>query len=91
MSELFPTTVRFSAFSITYNIPNAIFGGTAPFIAAALVTSTGNDFMPAIYIIAAGVVSLIGTIMLKETAHLPLKIGRGESRPDAARSNMPAD
>ena len=90
LSELFPTTVRFSAFSITYNIPNAVFGGTAPFVAAALVTSTGNDFMPASYIVAAGVVSLIGTIMLKETAHSPLKIAHSESQPDDGRSMTPA-
>ena len=32
MTELFPSRIRASATSISYNIPYAIFGGTAPMV-----------------------------------------------------------
>lgn len=42
MTELFPRRVRVTAASISYNLPFALFGGTAPMVAAWLVRQTGN-------------------------------------------------
>ncbi len=70
--ELFPTQVRYTALSVGYNIPVAIFGGFAPFIATWLIQSTGNPLSPAFYVIAASLVTLVTMVWVKETAFEPL-------------------
>lgn len=57
LAELFPTKVRYSGFGIAFNTANALFGGTAPFIATALLDGTGNDLAPAWYLAVAGAAS----------------------------------
>ncbi len=71
--ELFPTSVRYTALSVGYNIPVAIFGGFAPFIATWLIQSTGNPLSPAFYVIAASLATLVTMVWVKETAFEPLK------------------
>jgi MFS transporter, MHS family, proline/betaine transporter len=71
--ELFPTKVRYTALSVGYNIPVAIFGGFAPFIATWLIQSTGNPLSPAFYVIAASLATLVTMIWVKETAFAPLE------------------
>ena len=71
--ELFPTQVRYTALSVGYNIPVAIFGGFAPFIATWLIQSTGNPLSPAFYVIAASLVTLVTMVRVKETAFEPLR------------------
>jgi MHS family proline/betaine transporter-like MFS transporter len=66
--EIFPTKVRNSGYSIGYNLPFAIFGGTAPLIATYLIKITGDINSPAFYLIAAALVAFIVGITLKETA-----------------------
>ena len=48
----FPTASRYGAMGIAYNFSVAIFGGTTPFIVAALIGATGDDMMPAYYLMA---------------------------------------
>jgi len=71
--ELFPTRVRYTALSVGYNVPVAIFGGFAPFIATWLIQSTGNPLSPAFYVIAASLATLITMAWVKETAFEPLQ------------------
>ncbi|KAF0184446.1 MAG: MFS transporter [Hyphomonadaceae bacterium] len=42
--ELFPTRIRYTAFSLPYNVGTGWFGGLAPVTALAIVTATGNIF-----------------------------------------------
>src|SRR5438045_9780110 len=72
-TELFPTRVRYTALSIGYNIAVAVFGGFAPFIATFLVQQTGSTTAPAIYVIAAAIVTLIILLRTRETAFQPLR------------------
>lgn len=73
LPALFPTRARYAGFAISYNVSTALFGGTAPLVATYLVSSTGNQFMPAFYVMAAAVVSLIPILLMAETAGRPLK------------------
>lgn len=57
--ELFPTRVRSSAFSSSYNIGVAVFGGTAPFVNTFLATRSGLDVAPAFYLTFGALVSLV--------------------------------
>jgi MHS family proline/betaine transporter-like MFS transporter len=50
----------------------AIFGGTTPFIIAALIVGTGNDMMPAFYLIGTSLIGAVAIYFLKESANRPL-------------------
>jgi len=71
--EIFPTKIRNSGYSIGYNLPFAIFGGTAPLISTFLIKTTNNINSPSFYLIAAALVAFLVGITLKETAKEPLK------------------
>lgn len=68
MAEILPAGVRCSASAIGYNICMGLFGGTTPLVATYLVSRTADDFTPAYYLIATGVISLIVTFTVPETA-----------------------
>jgi MHS family proline/betaine transporter-like MFS transporter len=72
-AELFPTRVRYTALSIGYNVAVAIFGGFAPFIATWLIRETGDPLAPALYVIAAAVITFAIVARMRETAFAPLK------------------
>jgi MHS family proline/betaine transporter-like MFS transporter len=73
LAELFPTRVRFSGFAFSFNTANALFGGTAPFIATWLIQVTGNKAAPAWYLLGAAAVALVAIIASRETAHHALQ------------------
>lgn len=70
--ELFPTRVRYSALSISYQVCIAIFGGFASFIATLLITLTGNLAAPAFFVIGTAIISFLATLTFRETANTPL-------------------
>lgn len=74
MAELFPTNIRYGSMAIAYNVSVAIFGGITPFFATFLITSTGNRFAPAFYVMAAALVTLIAVLRARETYDKPLAI-----------------
>jgi MHS family proline/betaine transporter-like MFS transporter len=72
LTEMFPTSVRFTSFGLTFNTGNALFGGTAPFVATFLIASTGNMFAPAFYLMAAAAICFVALLQTTETAHKEL-------------------
>ncbi len=62
LTEIFPVDVRFSGFAFTFNTSNAVFGGTAPFIATYLISATGSDLAPAIYLMFASILALVAML-----------------------------
>lgn len=68
LSELFPTRVRYTASAITYNVAYTLFGGTAPFVATFLISKTGNNLSPALYLLVMSIVALLCAIALPETS-----------------------
>ncbi|EMY36204.1 arabinose efflux permease family protein [Arthrobacter crystallopoietes BAB-32] len=73
LAEMFPTKVRYSGFAVSFNLSNALFGGTAPMVATLLISLTANDLAPAWYLVAAAVVSLVAVALSRETSHQPLR------------------
>lgn len=73
LTEMFPTKVRYSGFALSFNASNAMFGGTAPFVATLLISMTGNTFAPAFYLIAAAFAAFIALLFTRETANSPLR------------------
>ncbi|WTW99635.1 MFS transporter [Streptomycetaceae bacterium NBC_01309] len=72
LPALFPTEVRSGALSVSFNISVSAFGGTTPFVAEALVSGTGNDYMPAFYMMLAAAVGIVAAWKMDETASKPL-------------------
>ncbi|MEU6406706.1 MFS transporter [Streptomyces sp. NPDC046985] len=72
LPALFPTAIRYAAMGIGFNFAVAAFGGTTPLVTAALVNATGDDLMPAYYLILAGVIGLVTVKFLPESAQVPL-------------------
>ena len=73
---MFPTHVRFAGFAIAYNVSTSLFGGTAPAVNEWLVERTGNDLVPAFYMMGACVVGIVALYFVAETAGASLR-GRG--------------
>ncbi|MFF5563548.1 glycine betaine/L-proline transporter ProP [Streptomyces sp. NPDC012623] len=72
LPALFPTRLRYGALSISFNISVSLFGGTTPLFASGLVELTGDDLVPAYYLMVAGVIGFVATLFLHETAGKPL-------------------
>ncbi|WP_419998250.1 glycine betaine/L-proline transporter ProP [Streptomyces boninensis] len=73
LPALFPTALRYGALAIAFNVSVSLFGGTAPLAVEALVSVTGNDLMPAFYMMLFSVVGIVAVSTMKETAGKPLK------------------
>jgi MHS family proline/betaine transporter-like MFS transporter len=67
--QLFPVPVRYSAVAVSYNIANAIFGGTAPLLASLLVQQTGNLLAPGYMIMTMAAISFLSTLALRPIAY----------------------
>lgn len=76
--EAFPPNVRFSGFSLPFNIGVALFGGTTPLLATWLIQQTGNKLMPAFIMMVVAAVGLLA-LMFRQTEGLSiLRNGRHE-------------
>lgn len=67
MVDLLPTRVRSTGISLGYNLPVALFGGSAPLISAWLISSTGDIAAPWYYYVATCVLSLTALVVLNQT------------------------
>jgi MFS transporter, MHS family, proline/betaine transporter len=73
---MFPTHVRYSGMAISYNVATAAFGGTALAANEALISVTGNNLVPAIYMMVSCVIGMIALYFVVETKGASLR-GRG--------------
>ncbi len=69
---MFPTQVRFAGFAIAYNVSTSLFGGTAPAVNDWLINATGNNLVPAYYMMGACVIGAIALFGMPETARCPM-------------------
>lgn len=65
MTELLPTRIRSTGIAIAYNIPVALFGGSAPMIATWLIATTGDISSPWVFFVGTGVASIVALLILK--------------------------
>lgn len=71
-AEIFPSHVRATGLSLVYSFGVMLFGGFAQLIVTGLIQLTGNPNAPALYVVVTGVLSLLGLLLVKETAGRPL-------------------
>lgn len=74
LSESFPTEVRYSGFALSFNMANALLGGTAPFISTWLMSVTGNALAPAWYLVVIAILAMVAMIF----APTPVEFEGGE-------------
>ncbi|MEU6139561.1 MFS transporter [Streptomyces sp. NPDC047081] len=73
LAEMFPTSVRYSAYSIGFSISTVIFGGSAPLVMTDLIESTGSNLIPAFASMLTAVITLVTVAFLRETKGRPLE------------------
>ncbi len=66
LTETFPTAVRYSGFALSFNMANALFGGSVSFISTWLIASTGNALAPAWYMVGVSCIALVAMILSHE-------------------------
>jgi len=88
-SELFPTPVRYTGVSLAYNLASVLAGALAPIIAIALYSSFGTGYAIGVYLAAMGVVSLVASLIAKETRSVDLA-DVGQLREPDKESTAPA-
>jgi len=67
LSELFPTAVRYSGSSLTFNLAGIFGASLAPYAATYLATTYGLQYV-GYYLCAGAVLSLAGLAATRETA-----------------------
>ena len=67
LSELFPTAIRYSGSSLTFNLAGIAGGSLAPYIATWLATRYGLHYV-GFYVSLSAVLSLIGIALTRETS-----------------------
>ncbi|MFC4372830.1 MFS transporter [Nocardia halotolerans] len=80
---MFPTIVRFAGVAIGYNVATSLFGGTAPVINQTLIEATGDDLIPAYYMLGACAVGLVAAYFLIETKGMSLRGTHVPGTPEA--------
>ena len=63
LAHLFPTEVRSTGMSISYNMVSLLFGGLAPFTLTWLVGKTASNYVPAYYVIGCTILSLLAMLL----------------------------
>jgi len=66
LSELFPTSVRYTGSSLTFNFAGILGASLAPYIATGLAKKYGLQYV-GYYLSAAAILTFIGLLMAKET------------------------
>ena len=67
ISELFPTTHRYSGMSAAYNLGNALFAGTTPMIAIWLVSVFNSETGAWLYLTITSIITLAIIYKMPET------------------------
>ena len=67
LAEMFPTRIRYSGASLSYQVTSIFAGSLAPLIAAALLRATGSGTPVAIYVAAASLLTGVAALLARET------------------------
>ncbi|MFD5329994.1 MFS transporter, partial [Streptomyces sp. NPDC127092] len=74
LTELFTRSVRYTGVSLGFNIGTIAAGGTAPYVAAQLVESTGNSMSPAYWVMGVSAIGVATVLTIRETGKSSLPV-----------------
>jgi len=69
-AEFYPTNVRNTALSVSYNIATSVFGGTTPWVLTYLVQQTGSINSCAYYVVGCALMSIIALCFYKDRSKI---------------------
>jgi hypothetical protein len=75
IAECFPVQLRYSGYSIGYQLASVMAGGPAPLIATALLAAFGSGYMIAAYILFCAIVSILATAFLPDYTNRDISWG----------------
>ncbi|MCP2263115.1 MFS transporter [Promicromonospora thailandica] len=67
MAEMFPTRMRYSGVSISYQVTSIVAGSLAPILATTWLKNTGSWWPTAVYMAVAALITLVAALALRET------------------------
>jgi MFS transporter, MHS family, proline/betaine transporter len=73
LAEQFPTEVRCTGSATSYNFVHGVFGGTTPMACVLMISASGNNLLPALYLSIAAAIALATVCLLRETAFRELR------------------
>jgi len=73
-AEFYPTAVRNTALSVSYNTATSLFGGTTPYIIESLIQNTGSITSSVYYIITAAILGLVALYFYEDRSLLDHKV-----------------
>lgn len=73
-AEFYPTEIRNTALSVSYNTATSIFGGTAPYIIESLVQNSGTITASVYYIVIVSIASLVALYFYKDRSLFDVKV-----------------
>lgn len=85
-AELFPTEVRYSGVSLAYNLASVLAGSLAPIIAIGLYAKFGTGYAIGVYLAVMGLISLVASLLAKETKSVDLGSVAGKTEEEARAS-----
>lgn len=89
--EQFPTQVRYSGVSVALQFGNGWIGGFAPFIATAMVVSSGDIFRGLVYTIAVALLTLVvGAFCIRDRRGLDMREPMAATEAPRATSTLAA-
>jgi MFS family permease len=69
VAQAFPARLRYSGASLGTQIPAVFAGGIAPMVCTYLIQTTGTIYSIAYYMIIVGIISFVGTMLLKNLSN----------------------
>jgi hypothetical protein len=67
LAEMFPTRIRYSAVSLSYQLTSIVAGSLAPMIAIAILKATGSALGVSVYVGVAAAITFVATLLARET------------------------
>ncbi|TDD87072.1 MFS transporter [Saccharopolyspora karakumensis] len=84
---MFPAHVRYAGMAVAYNLAASGFGGTAPLINEWLIQVSGNQLVPAYYVMGSCLIGMIALHFVIETKGVSIK---GREIPGSAEQRISA-
>lgn len=69
LSSMYPTVIRTTGLSISYNLGVTIFGGFAPIVLTWLITSSELLISPSFYLMLVALISLTGLVIIRRRGY----------------------
>ena len=63
----------YAVFAIGYNISTSVFGGTSAVVIGSLINVFHTNYIPAFYLVIAGLIALVPILLIPETAGVSIR------------------